>query len=240
MLPTFHMNSFKPWAPPPRKPFPPHEMPTACNPRPPSPLHPETSHDSPPNTLPLPKHHLPARPPAEVCVLVSANTQLYTPSSSHIQTWETWRQDSELKTFSEEPGRGAASPRNLVPHIQASDQIPSYDPQDDTSISTEPPAFRGDYAQDGLSSLSISSSDDSLEESFRPLDKQDAIPIDPLILTNNGSWEGGHLHLSIPQDNSLINLETTCPYPDPLAALHSPLDHYRDASERNAGEDNST
>ncbi|KAL3473079.1 hypothetical protein BJX99DRAFT_203235 [Aspergillus californicus] len=35
MLPTFHMNSFKPWAPSPTKPFLPHKIPHACTPRPP-------------------------------------------------------------------------------------------------------------------------------------------------------------------------------------------------------------
>ncbi|KAL4863853.1 hypothetical protein BDV12DRAFT_201720 [Aspergillus spectabilis] len=241
--PHIHMNGFKPWAPPLTKPFPPHKTPNACNPRPPRPPSPfrrKPSHGSSPSTLPLPKHHLPARPPAEVCVLVSANTQPHTPSSSHIQRRETLRPDSESKTFSEEPDRGAASPRNLVPHIQAPDPITRCDPQDKTSISTEAPAFQGDYAEDGRSSPSISSSHESLEESFRPPDERDDIPIDPLILTNDGSWKDIDLHLSIPQDNSLINLETTCPYPDPPATLHSPLNHYRDASERNVGEDNGT
>ncbi|KAL4935021.1 hypothetical protein BDV06DRAFT_234787 [Aspergillus oleicola] len=44
MLPAFYINSFKPWAPPSRKPFPPRKI------------------------LPPPKHYLPARPPAKVCV----------------------------------------------------------------------------------------------------------------------------------------------------------------------------
>lgn len=110
MLPTFHMNSFKPWTPHPTKPFLPQKTPHAYNPRSASPLRPKPSRDSPPSTLPLPKHHLPARPPAEVCVLVGANTPPLTPSGSsspHLQTRETLRPDSASKTFSEEPHRGA-------------------------------------------------------------------------------------------------------------------------------------
>ncbi|KAL4860554.1 hypothetical protein BDV12DRAFT_204919 [Aspergillus spectabilis] len=113
------------------------------------------------------------------------------------------------------------------------DPISRCDPQDNTGISTEPPAFRGDYAEDGLSPPSISSSDDSLEESFRPPDAH--VPIDPLILTNDGPWRDIDLQSSVPQDNSLVNLETTCPYPDPPATLHSPLNHSRDTSKWNVG-----
>ncbi|KAL2845902.1 hypothetical protein BJY01DRAFT_234802 [Aspergillus pseudoustus] len=234
MLPTFHMNSFKPWTPPPTKPFLPHKTPR--NPRPPSSLRPTPSRGSPPSTMPLPKHHLPARPPAEACVFASSPSS----SSSHIQIRETLRSDPESKTFSEEPDRGAVSPRNLVPHIQAPapDPMSRCDPQDNAGISTEPPAFREDYAGDGLSPPSISSSDNSLEESFRPPDAHEDVPINPLILTNNGSWRDVGLESLVPQDSSLVNLETTCPYPDPPATLHSPLNHYQDASERNMGWDN--
>ncbi|KAJ0418422.1 hypothetical protein BJY00DRAFT_287760 [Aspergillus carlsbadensis] len=74
MLPIFYINSFKLWAPPPKKPFLPQKPLNACNPRTPSPHCWKLSCNSSPSTLPLPKHHLPARPLAEVCVLVSANT----------------------------------------------------------------------------------------------------------------------------------------------------------------------
>ncbi|KAL2782958.1 hypothetical protein BJX66DRAFT_345378 [Aspergillus keveii] len=246
MLPTFHMNSFKPWAPPPTKPFLPQKTSQSCNPRSPSPLRPKPSRDSHLSTLPLPKHHLPARPPAEVCVLVGANAPPLPSgsSSSHLQTRETLRPDSASKTFSEEPDRGAAALRNLVPRIQAPapapDPISRCDPQDNAGNSTEPPAFRGDYAEDGLSPPSTSSSDKSLEESFRPPEAHEDVPIDPLILINDGSWRDIDLQPSVPQDNSLVNLETTCPYPDPPATLHDPLNHFRGASDRDFGEDNGT
>ncbi|KAL3449170.1 hypothetical protein BJX65DRAFT_294688 [Aspergillus insuetus] len=196
--------------------------------------------DSLPSTLPLPKHHLPARPPAKVCVLVSANTQLFTISSlpsSHLQTRELLNPNLELNTFSEEPNHGVASLRNLVPYIQAPalapDPISHCDPQENDGISTKAPAFWGDYAEDGLLSPSILSLDNSLEESFQPPDAHGDVPINPLILINDGSWRDINRQLLVPQDNSLVNLEITCPYPDPPATLHSPLNHYRDASERN-------
>ncbi|KAL4864795.1 hypothetical protein BDV12DRAFT_205534 [Aspergillus spectabilis] len=65
MLPTFHMNSFKLWAPPHRKSFPPHKSPNPCSPRTQYLPRPKPCHNSPQSTLPAPKHNLPARPPAE-------------------------------------------------------------------------------------------------------------------------------------------------------------------------------
>ncbi|KAL2859846.1 uncharacterized protein BJX67DRAFT_376007 [Aspergillus lucknowensis] len=155
---------------------------------------------SPPSTLPLPRHQLPARPLAEVCVLVK------------------------------KPEHGMASPCNLAPYILALDLIPCHDPQANTSIPTKPPIFRGDYAENDLLSPSILSSGNSLEKLFMLPDKQDDIPINLDI----------NLHLLIPQDNSLNNLETTCLYPNPPATLRSLLNHYQDASKRDVGEDTST
>ncbi|KAL2871267.1 uncharacterized protein BJX67DRAFT_219589 [Aspergillus lucknowensis] len=237
MLSTFPVNRFKPWALPPRKPFPPHKTPNKCSPRSQKPPHRKPSYGFPSSTLTPPKHHLPARPPAEVCVHVSASTQPCTPSNCQIQTREVSLPDSEPNTFSEKPEYGAASPRDLGPHIPAPDPIPCCDPQDNAGIPTEPPAFRGDDAEDSLSPPSISSSDnDSLEEFFGLPDAQDDIPIDPVILAN-GSWENIDPQLPVPQAASLISAETTCQYPDPPAILHSPPNHYGDPSERDGGED---
>ncbi|KAB8212779.1 hypothetical protein BDV33DRAFT_186181 [Aspergillus novoparasiticus] len=47
--------------------------------------HPNPQHDSLPRTLPFPKHSLPTRPPAEVCVNISTNTQPGTLLSSQSQ-----------------------------------------------------------------------------------------------------------------------------------------------------------
>lgn len=137
-----------------------------------------------------------------------------------------------------------AALRNLMPHIQAPapdpDPIPRCAPQGNAGILTEPPAFPGDYAEDGLSPPSTLSSDESLVESFRPPEAHKDVPIDPLILINDASWRDIDLQSSVPQDNSPVNLETTCPYPDPPATLHNPLSHLRGASDRGVGEDNGT
>jgi hypothetical protein len=73
MLPVFHADNFKTWTPPFRtgsssrhsRLQPPSNGSPAINP-PQPPL---------PQTLPLPKHQLPASPPAEVCTCASAMTQ---------------------------------------------------------------------------------------------------------------------------------------------------------------------
>ncbi|KAL4997779.1 hypothetical protein BDV10DRAFT_194948 [Aspergillus recurvatus] len=157
MLPTFHMNSFKPWAPPPsRKPSPPRKSPKPCSPRNKNLRRSKPCHDSFPRTLPPPRHHLPARPPAEVCVPTSADTQPCPPPHA------------------------TASPNNSAPHISEPDMITRRDLQDNTGIPTD------------LSSPSISSSGDILEELLRLPDAQDDIPIDPVILANHGDHP--HIH----------------------------------------------
>ncbi|EYE95255.1 uncharacterized protein EURHEDRAFT_377351 [Aspergillus ruber CBS 135680] len=44
---------------------------------------------------------------------------------------------------------------------------------------------------------------------------QNDIPIDPLILTDNGPWEAGDLRQPSPQSDSPTVSEMICPYPDP-------------------------
>ncbi|KAI9036872.1 SANT/Myb-like DNA-binding domain-containing protein [Aspergillus affinis] len=118
--------------------------------------------------------------------------------------------------------------------------ISRYDLQDSTDIPIKPPPFRGDFAEDGLSSPSISSSDDYLEGFLRPADAQDDIPIDLVILASHGSWEDMDLQLSVPQvADSLINSETICPYPDPPPVPHNPIGHSRDPSEGASGQNDS-
>ncbi|KAL5046784.1 hypothetical protein BDW71DRAFT_197172 [Aspergillus fruticulosus] len=153
MLPTFHMNSFKP----------------TKNLRRSKPCH-----DSFPRTLPPPRHHLPARPPAEVCVPTSADTQpCPPPSSSQFQPRDVTA--PEPYTHSETPSHATASPNNSAPHISEPDMITRRDLQDNTGIPTD-----------------ISSSGDILEELLRLPDAQDDIPIDPVILANHGDHP--HIH----------------------------------------------
>ncbi|KAL4861181.1 hypothetical protein BDV12DRAFT_204268 [Aspergillus spectabilis] len=179
MPPTFHMNSFKPWAPPHRKPFPPHKSPTSCSPSAQNLPRPKPYHDSPRSTLPRFKHNLPARPPAEVCVPTNADTQF---QPQEIPA-------SKPHTYSETPKHGTTSLNDLASHVSEPDVIPHYNPQDNTDIPNEPPPFRGDFEEHGIPSPSISSPDEDLEEFLRPSDAQDDIPIDPVILASHGSWE---------------------------------------------------
>ena len=238
MPPTFPMNNFKPWARSYRKPFSSNKSPNPYTARTQKPPRPKPYHDSLPSTLPLPKHHLPARPPTEVCVHISANTQPCTPSISQSQPLEI--SVPEQNACPETPEHGITSPHDSAPHLPDPDPIPRCDIQDDTDISVEPPSFRGDSAENGLSSPSISSSDDSLEEFFRLPDAQDDIPINPAILANHWPWEDGNLQQSVPQADILINSERTCSYPDPPPILHSQYNHFRDFSERAGGLNSNT
>jgi len=177
MPPTFHINNFKSWARPYRKPFSPYKPPNPYTPRTRKSPRPKPYHDSLLSTLPLPKHYLSAWPPAEVCVHISANTQPCTPSSSRSQPLKI--SVPEQNTYPETPEHGTTSPYDSAPHFLDPDPIPRCDIQDDTDILIEPPAFQRDPAENALSSPSISRSDDNLEEFFRRPDAQDDIPIDP-------------------------------------------------------------
>ncbi len=241
MLPAFHINSFKPWAPPAsRKPFPPRKSPKPCSPRTQNLRRSKPCHDSFPSTLPPPKHHLPARPPAEVCVPTNADTQpCPPPSSSQFQPRDVTA--PEPYTHSETPSHATASSNNSAPHISEPDMITRCGLQDNTGIPTEPPPFRGDFAGDGLSSPSISSSSDSLEELLRLSDTQDDIPIDPVILANHESWEDIDLQLSVPPAvDSIIDSEAICSYPDPPPVLHGPPGHHRDSNQRTSSQNGNT
>ncbi|KAL6228640.1 hypothetical protein BDW75DRAFT_246506 [Aspergillus navahoensis] len=217
MLPAFQINNFRPWTPLPTKPFPPHRTLTACSPRIQSPPSPEPYHVPPPSTLPLLKHHLPARPPPEVCVHVSANTQL----------------ESEQSSFLEKSGNGAASQSNSVPHAPALDLIHHCDPQDTAGTLAEPPGVQGDYRARDLPSPSTSGSADSLEEFLRLPDvPHDDIPVDPLLLADLGPWKPDDLQLLETPVDGLINPDTTGQYPEPPEILHSPTNPSGDPGER--------
>ncbi|KAL4914954.1 hypothetical protein BDW62DRAFT_133601 [Aspergillus aurantiobrunneus] len=147
----------------------------------------------------------------------------------------------ELYIHSETPSHATVSPNNSAPHISEPDMITRCDLQDNTGIPTEPPPFQGDFAGDGLSCLSISSSGDSLEELLRLPDTQDDIPINPVILANHGPWEDINLQLSVPPAvDSIIDSEAICSYPDPPPVLHSPPGHHRGSSKRASSQNGST
>ena len=238
MLPTFPINNFKPWAPHPTKLL--HRTPSIRSLRTPNSPQPKSSHILPQSTLPLPTHHLPARPPVEVCMNVSANSQPHTPSSSETQKREISRLESEQSSFPEISEYDTAS-RNSVPHFPAADANHCCNSQGNTESPAEPPAFRGDYTASGLSSPSISSSNDSIEEFLRLSEAQgDNIPIDPVILADIEGWEDLDLQPHAPQADTLITTEKACPYPDPPTILYSPISHSRDPDERVGGEDSDT
>ena len=232
------MNNFKLWACSYRKLFSLYKSPNPYTSRTQKSPHPKPYHDSLPSTLPFSKHNLPAWPPAEVCMHISANTQLCTSSNPQSQPLEI--SVPEQNMYLETPEHGTISPHDSVSHFSDLDPIPCCDIQDDTDILIELPAFWGDSAENALSSPSISSLDDSLKEFFRLLDAQDDIPIDPAILANHWPWEDGSLQQSVPQADSFINSETTCLYPDPLPVLHRLSNYYQGSCEKAGGENGNT
>ena len=238
MPPTFHMNNFKPWSCSYRKPFSPYKSPNPYTLRTQKSPHPKPYHDSLSSTLPLPKHNLPARPPAEVCMHINANTQVCTSSSSQSKPLEI--SVPEQNTYPETPDHSTTSPHDSAPHFSDPDPIPCCNIQDNTAIPIKPPAFWGDSAENSLSSPSISNSDDSLEEFFRLPDAQDYIPIHPAILSNHWPWEDGSLQQSVSQADSSINSETTCSYPDPPPVLHSPPNYHQGSCEKAGGQNGNT
>ncbi|EEH42588.2 uncharacterized protein PADG_07408 [Paracoccidioides brasiliensis Pb18] len=167
-------------------------------PPPPPPLSPPLSLaprcDVSPNTLLPPKHGLPSKPPAEVCVPISGNTQPCAPLSSPSQPGEM----SRPPPSSENPRHGVASLCDLAHHIRNSHPTPACDVQDSISDTpTEPPPLgRGATGADS-SSPNITSSDGSLEDFCRLPDLQNNIPIDPAILADDAPWDIGDLHLPI-------------------------------------------
>ncbi|KAL4778267.1 hypothetical protein BJX76DRAFT_352752 [Aspergillus varians] len=197
-------------------------------------------HDSLPRALPPPKHHLPARPPVEVCVPTSADTQpCPPPSSSQFQPRKVTA--PEPRTYTEAPKHGTASPNDSAPLVPEPVIITRCDLQVNTGIPTEPPPFRGDSTEDGLSPPSIFSSGVSLEELLRLPDAQDDIPIDPAILASHGSWDDIDLQLPVPPAvDSIIDSEAICSYPDPPPVLHGPPGHHRDSNQRTSSQNGST
>ena len=80
--------------------------------------------------------------------------------------------------------------------------------------------------QDAINSLSdapalqvaaSSPSTPNSEQSARLSDVHNDIPVDPMILADDGLWmiQGLQMH----PDDSFVTLETSCPYPDPPAVL---------------------
>lgn len=184
------MNNFRPWAPPQKSSKP-------CPRRTQNHSHPKPSHNSLSSTTPPPKHHLPARPPAEVYVPANADTPPCPPPSSS-QSEPRRITSLEPHIYLQVPKHSTISPSNSAPYISELAIISWCDIQGDTGILTEPASFQGDSAEDGLSSPSISSLNDSLEEFLRLPDTQENIPINPVILADLGPWEDVSRQLDAP------------------------------------------
>jgi hypothetical protein len=234
MTPTFQVNNFKPWAPPRRKPFSPHRSPYPRSERTSDSPYPRPCHESLPSTLPFPKHHLPVRPPAEVCMNSSTNTRPCAPGEIPAEPPST----ISLKKAK----HGTTPPRKIAPqtpHASTPDTASHCDSRENTGTPTELPCFPRGITEAVLPSPSISTLDDGLEEIFRLPDTQSTTPIDPAILADDGPWEGSGQCQPVPGCDGAIVSETICPYPEPPPVLHdvawSRRDYNDNVDSRNDG-----
>ncbi|OJD17935.1 hypothetical protein ACJ73_08759 [Blastomyces percursus] len=139
---AFHVNNFKPWTPRHPKSLSLHKCPNSRTPEPRKPPPSAAPRcDVSPNTLLTPKHGLPSKPPAEVCVPISGNTQPCAPLNSPSQP----REMSTPPPSSQNPRHGVSSLCDLAHHTRNSHPTPARDVQDSISDTpTElPPLWRG-------------------------------------------------------------------------------------------------
>jgi hypothetical protein len=186
-----------------------------------------------PKALPLPKHQLPVRPPAEVCVHASAVTPSGTfrcpqspPQKSsrlHSATTPAISSDTQHAERLEQSPRNRASPSSN-PDLASSRRV-----HDAIDASIDAPFFPEDALR-YISSPSVSSSDESWQEFLQLADEQNGIPIDPVILTNNGPWETEDERQHIHADGDGVVSETICRYPDPPPLLRDTLTENRNSS----------
>lgn len=138
--------------------------------------------------LPLPKHNLPVRSPAEACVPTNAGTQpCPLPLSSQFQPWEIVASKPYINT--ETPSYNIKSPNYLVLIVLEPDMTSCYDLQDSINILIKLPRSLDVFSEDGLLFSRIYSSEDYLEGSLRPPDAQGDIPIKLVILASHRPWE---------------------------------------------------
>ncbi|KAH3574797.1 hypothetical protein KXV95_007223, partial [Aspergillus fumigatus] len=179
-----------------------------------------------PQALPLPKHQLPARPPAEVCIHASAVTPSGTSRDPQSPSRESFRLHSattpaRTPAISSDPQhaeRLEQSLRNEPGPSSAPDLATSRRVHDAIDASIDAPFFPEDALR-YISSPSVSSSDESWQEFPQAADEQNDILIDPVILTNNGPWETEDECQHIHADGDAVNSETICQYPDPPLLL---------------------
>ncbi|KAB8067216.1 hypothetical protein BDV29DRAFT_163619 [Aspergillus leporis] len=237
MLPVFHADNFKTWTPPFRTRF----SSKRSHLHPPSNESPAIkSRQSPlPQALPLPKHQLPARPPAEVCIHASALTPSgtfrgpHSPSqkSSRLHSATTPATTPATTSDTQHAERLEQSPRNRAGPSSNPDLAKSREIRDVIDASIYAPLFP--FPEDSpryILSPSVSSSDESWQELLQPADEQNGIPIDPVILTNNGPWETEDERQHIHADGDAVISETICQYPDPPSLLRDTLAENRNSN----------
>jgi hypothetical protein len=146
--------------------------------------------------------------------LHSATTPATTPATSSNT------QQAERLEQSPRNGPGPSSNPDLATSRKVHDAI-------DASI--DAPFFPEDALR-YISSPSVSSSDESWQEFLQPADEQNGIPIDPVILTNNGPWETEDERQHIHADGDAVISETICRYPDPPPLLRDTLAENRNSN----------
>ncbi|PYH75320.1 hypothetical protein BO82DRAFT_258838, partial [Aspergillus uvarum CBS 121591] len=136
--------------------------------------------------------------PATIPVTTPANTPATSSDTQHAERLEQFTRN----------GAGSTSP----PDSSTSRGVNTIDSSIDA-------LFFPENALTCTSSSSVSSSDQGWQEFLQPADEQNSIPIDPLILANNGFWETEDERLHIHTDGDAIISETFCQYPDPPPLL---------------------
>ncbi|PYH99181.1 hypothetical protein BO71DRAFT_415684 [Aspergillus ellipticus CBS 707.79] len=130
---------------------------------------------------------IPATVPATIPVTTPAITPATSSGTQHAERLEQFTRN----------GAGSTSP----PDSSTSRGVNTIDASIDALFSPE-------NALTCTSSPSVSSSDQSWQEFLQPADEQNSIPIDPLILTNNGFWETEDERLHIHTDGDAVISET--------------------------------
>lgn len=206
MLPAFHIDNFKPWVSSLPILYPPSQSHrTHCSRNKSSAL--KLCDEPRPRTLPLPKHQLPARPPVDACVGTGTKIRPCISTDSHIQPPQSSMSSSDTPSLARHPKKAE---RSLGDHAgNALDSVASPDGQDAINSPSDAPAL-----QVAASSPSTPNS----EQSAGLCDIHNDIPVDPVILADDGLWMIEELQSTYPDDSFVVS-ETSCPYPDPPAVL---------------------
>ncbi|KAE8155678.1 hypothetical protein BDV40DRAFT_112331 [Aspergillus tamarii] len=222
MLPAFHVDNFKPWVSSLPKPYPASKSHrTHCARNKSSAL---TLCDEPrPRTLPFPRHQLPARPPVDACVNMSAKVTSCNSSGSQIQPPQSSMSSSHTPPDAQYPEKAERSLDDHAGH--ASDSVTLRDGQDAINSPSDAPAL-----QVAASSPSTPNS----EQSAGLSDVHNDIPVDPMVLAD-GLWTIEELQMR--PDDSFFTFETSCPYPDPPAVLCDTSVHHPDSNAHPKGQE---